>query len=121
MELDYLVDILKGTIDKNIIVNMGKEGKESFNLITDFNMDIENAITDSTDNLQKFIHEEFYVTLINRIKSEVQMAINEHTLLNEKTTNPLSDKSNIISSKDDSNVILINNLKLKINMLTMAQ
>ena len=55
VELDYLVDVLKGMIDKNIIVNMGKEGKESFNLITDFNMesqDIENAITDSTDNLE---------------------------------------------------------------------
>ena len=50
--------------DKNIIVNMGKEGKESFIVITDFDMesqDIENAITDSTDNLEKFINEEFYV------------------------------------------------------------
>ena len=29
-KMDYLVDTLKGMIDKNIIVN--KEGKESFNL-----------------------------------------------------------------------------------------
>ena len=99
---------------------MGKEGKESFNLVTDFSMesqDIENAITDSTDNLEKFINDEFYVTLINRIKSEVKMAINEHTLLNEKTTNPLSDKFNIISNKDDNNAILINSLKSEIDFL----
>ena len=55
--------------------------------------------------------------MINRIKSEVKMAINEHSLLNEKTTNPLSDKSNIISSKDDSNVILVNSLKSEIDFL----
>ena len=43
------------------------------------------------------------------------MAINEHTLLNEKNTNPLSDKSNIISNKDDSNVyiyIYINRIRM---------
>ena len=64
-----MVDILKGMQDKNIIVNMGKEGKESFNVES---QDIENAITDSTDNLEKFINKEFCVTLINRIKSEVK-------------------------------------------------
>ena len=28
------------------------------------------VINDSTDNLEKFIDDEFYVTIINRIKSE---------------------------------------------------
>ena len=78
-------------LEKKMIFNTGKGGKESFSVTTETeeNSDI---FEDSTDNLEKYIKDEFYLTLINRIKSEVKIALHEHIL----NTNPVSQSYNNI-------------------------
>ena len=75
-------------IPRNVIKDKGKEGKESL-FIVDLSPEDEEIINiaqqvnsgsepeSSFNALQEFIDERFYSTLINKIKSEIKLALNE--------------------------------------------
>ena len=99
-----------------MIHDTGKEGKESFNITAELNSETEekgNMLDDSTENLEKYINDEFYLTLINRIKSEVKIAITEHI----STANHVDQSYNYIKSSIGRNDMLIESLKSEIDFL----
>ena len=84
VEMEKLKQIIEDLTEKNIIVNKGKVGKESFDLIQEgTNLEIpEEKVTkvasddgESLHVVTEFIDKEFYPTLINRIKLEVKNEI----------------------------------------------
>ena len=118
LEMEELIVILNSMLEKKVIFNMGKEGKESFNVSTELNNESEenlDLLDVSTESLEKYINEEFYLTLINRIKSEVKMAVNEHISSTNSADQPLKNGNN--STTNDLNKILIDSLKSEIDFL----
>ena len=99
-----------------MIYDIGKEGKGYFNVTAELNSETEengNMLDGSTENLEKYINDEFYLTLINRIKSEVKITFSEHN----STANHLEQSYNCISSSIGRNDMLIESLKSEIDFL----
>ena len=118
LEMEELIVILNSMLEKKVIFNMGKKGKESFNVSTELTNESEenlDLLDVSTESLEKYINEEFYLTLINRIKSEVKMAVNEHISSTNSADQPLKNGNN--SATNDLNKILIDSLISEIDFL----
>ena len=99
-----------------MIHDTSKEGKEFFNVTAELNLETEengNMLDDSTENLEKYINGEFYLKLINRIKSEVKIAFSEHF----STANHVDQSYNCINSSIGRNDMLIESLKSEIDFL----
>ena len=128
MELDELKDTISKLVDRGIIRDEGKVGKESFAIvskdvleevfipetqeatnngdrtISNGNVDVipeTQAICDQTVDAE-FIHQKFYETLINRIKEEVNTAVKlEFKLCNEQSN---VDELNIVNKSIECDV-----------------
>ena len=77
--------VIENLISRNVNIDKGKQGKESF-FVLDLVSEGEEIISDVTNDsehvanlnaLQDFIDEKFYLTLVNKIKSEVKLALND--------------------------------------------
>ena len=73
-----------------------------------------NLLDYSTENLEKYINDEFNLTLINIIKSEVKIAFSEHIF---SSANHVDQSYNCINSPIGRNDMLIENLKSEIDFL----
>ena len=123
-------------ISREIIMDKGKEGNESFVLV-DIASDGEKVLSESekvVNNTQagfehetsftalhEFIDERFYSTLINRIISEVQIALNE-VINNDLIVIRSNDKNEPVSkgnkSSQDLITVLMDEVKFLRNELT---
>ena len=77
--------VIENLISRYVIIDKGKQGKESF-FVLDLASEGEEIISDVTSDsehvsnlnaLQDFIDEKFYITFVNKIKSEVKLALND--------------------------------------------
>ena len=77
--MDEVERVTDNLVLRNIVIDKGKEGKESF-FIVDLpsdGEDISNNIKHGDDALQHFIDEKFYSVLVNKIKREIQIALKD--------------------------------------------
>ena len=136
MEMEKVKTSIDNLISREIIMDKGKEGNESFVLV-DITSDGEKVLSESekvVNNTQagfehetsftalhEFIDERFYSTLINRIKSEVQIAVNE-LINNDLIVKRSNDKNEPVSkgnkSSQDLITVLMDEVKFLRNELT---
>ena len=155
INMDRLKEVLNNLIVNNLIRNNGKEGRESFcvideqideqnndsdddieersldvsnedniddNLMEDININENSVISDS---LKSYINDKFYETLINKIKSEVKIAVDSEfykkTVLSR---NPQLNELNTVNINADNcvnynntNDVLLKTLNSEIKFL----
>ena len=99
----------------DLVIDKGNDERESFYILEDENMkddeDIE-VIVPSGD-LEKFTNDEFYTTLINRIKFEINLALESKSIAPNKTDDEQRLNANHITNND----ILINTLQSEVKFL----
>ena len=104
MEVEKLKEVMEDLMLRNVIVDKGREGKESFlvmDLTSQGDEKVENIISSehetSFNALHEFIDDSFYSTLIKKIKSEVKLAMHEFVnydaIQNLKYTNEKNETS----------------------------
>ena len=114
IEVDSVKKVLDNLISNNIIVDKGKEGKESFFIVNvpsdseniknvenvEIVSNVENVEDDTSLNaIGELIDDKFYSILINRIKSEVKLALDERlncNIIKEVNTNKDSNTNDIL-------------------------
>ena len=112
--MDSVKKVLDNLISNNIIVDKGKEGKESFFIVNvpsdseniknvenvEIVANVENVEDDTSLNaIGELIDDKFYSILINRIKSEVKLALDERlncNIIKEVNTNKDSNTNDIL-------------------------
>ena len=121
IEMEKLQKVIYNLILRNVIVDKGREGKQSFFLVdlTSEGKEIIDEVTCDSEHESSFnaiyelIDERFYSILINKIKSEVKLALSEsqhnETIQNVKYIN----NKNEVNLKED----LITTLKEEITFL----
>ena len=81
--MEKLKEVIEHLMLRNIIVDKGREGKESF-LVVNLLSESEEKVDDtqsgsehetSLNDLHEFIDVSFYATLVSKIKSEVKLAL----------------------------------------------
>ena len=107
MDVEKLKEVMENLMLRNIIVDKGRDGKESF-LVVDLTSQGEEKVENikscehetSFNALHEFIDDTFYSTLIRKIKSEVKLAmhefVNHDAIQNLKYTN---EKNEAIKDK----------------------
>ena len=92
VEIDALKELLGDMVEKQIIVNKGKNDKESFYVNDNHSIDIQEeettAVNNGNDEVNNLIDEAFHDILINKIRSEVKIAVNAE-LQSLRTSNAL--------------------------------
>ena len=120
VDMPKLTETIDNLCERNIIINKGKEGTESYYLIQDENnseLSNEKNIDEISDegiilnDVKEFIDNKFYSTIIDRIKHEVKNELKNVLNLNELNVSTPKVIQN------DSNDILINTLKSEIEFL----
>ena len=116
--MDDLKSVLNVMLEKNILRKIGEQN-ESF-YVTEETENLKNDETnESTKSLESFINEEFYSVIINRIKLEVNVAV-EKAL--EANSLPAVHDTKIYEEsefklKDNKQKTLIENLNKQIEFL----
>ena len=114
VDMPKLTETIDNLCERNIIINKGKEGTESYYLIQDENnseLSNEKNINEISDegiilnDVKEFIDNKFYSTIIDRIKHEVKNELKNVLNLNELNVSTPKVIQN------DSNDILINTQK----------
>ena len=131
MELEQVGKLIDNLLERNIIVNRGKQGnfyvvdllsdnEEISEEISDVKNDSEHA--SSSNAIQEFIDDKFYATLINKIKLEVTLVLT-NAIKHECIQNIKHDNNNNNNNKDNNRTEinikdeLISTLKDEINFL----
>ena len=122
MEVEKLKEVMEDLMLRNVIVDKGREGKESFlvvNLTSQGDQKVENIISSehetSFNALHEFIDDSFDSTLIKKIKSEVKLAMQE--FVNHDAIQKYTNEKNETSLKDKCLPDLITTLKDQITFL----
>ena len=110
--VDIVTEVIDDLISNNIIVNKGKGGKDSFFIVDEPSdseeINVKNVVDEdiSLNALGELIDEKFYAILVNKIESEVKLALNDNL------------NYNIINKKESNvNDILITSLREEIKFL----
>ena len=113
-------------VQRNIISDKGKNGKESFYLIDDGST-IDNVLDDddleSVSGIETFINDKFCDVLLNKIKSEIKLTLNERSEFNNPVNRNSDDGSELNlendykAIKNPTNDLLIEVLKEEIAFL----
>ena len=93
LDMDTIKDTLNNMVEKNILSNDEKDGKESFNLCNHENLQETNtnlSVTDPEQIVENILDGLFYETLITRIKAEVKIAMDENTIEKERNNKSLN-------------------------------
>ena len=127
MDMDELKVILNTMIDSKVLCNIGKEGNESFKIYEEENFQSMDEIfsqtsevSESTNNIDQYINAQFYETLITRIKTEVNLAVETKFLLSEQSVlcrnnnHTSSDNNYTVKGENDT---LINSFNSEIAFL----
>ena len=129
MEVEEVRKLTESLVERNVIIDKGKQDKESFYVVDliaedeQINNEEKNdpEHVSSFNALHEFIDEEFHTILSNKIKSEVKLALNE--LINNDSTqnikhNNHSNNINDNNLKENKSIDdLISTLKEEINFL----
>ena len=112
LEMDDLKELLGNMIEKEMIVNKRKGDNDSFfvNDSNDTNEEEGNTITSNTvdEDIINLIDDSFHDILINKIKSEVKIAVNtELSLLKiTNTLQPFNVREHVQDNKNINKVLL---------------
>lgn len=118
--MEKLKIILNDLIDRNIIKDIGVEGRESFSIVDKNIDDDEGDMNINSSAVESFINEQFYETLTNKITLEVKRAVEYefNTKLSNFDINRLSmDGSHHVKECNRNNDDLIDTLKSEILFL----
>ena len=74
LQMNDLKSVLDGMIEKNTIKKKG-EHNESFDVIDETDVLEHNENDESTKSLESFVNDEFYSVITNRIRLEVNLAV----------------------------------------------
>ena len=100
IEMDEVKKVIDNLIFRNIVIDKGKEGKESFFIVDlppdgeDISINLKHGDDDesSFNALQHFIDEKFHSVLVNKIKTEIQIALKD--ALNCDIIQAINDSNN---------------------------
>ena len=100
IEMDEVKKVIDNLILRNIVIDKGKEGKESFFIVDlppdgeDISFNLKHGDDDesSFNALQHFIDEKFHSVLVNKIKTEIQIALKD--ALNCDIIQAINDSNN---------------------------
>ena len=126
IEADIVEKVIDDLISNNMIENKGRNGKESFFIV---NMPSDNeGLIHETNNvfeddadlnaLRNLIDDKFYTILVNKIKSEVKLALND--IFNGNTIKEVNDaiiKDGNYKKESNVNDVLIITLREEIKFL----
>ena len=108
VDLEELEEALLTLTERNLVVNKGKDSKESFCLVN-IPADAEETVHETNTNrddsnfeaLKDFIDDKFYTILVNKIKTEVKIALNESLHKTTVNNSEITDKEIISTLKKD--------------------
>ena len=108
VDLEELEEALLTLTERNLVVNKGKDSKESFCLV-DIRADAEETVRETNTNrddsnfdaLKDFIDDKFYTIVVNKTKTEVKIALNESLHKTTVNNSEISDKEIISTLKKD--------------------